>query len=140
METWSSNCDINQQSALIFLGMLFFLNAQLCTSSQQYCFNYHPGDIHACVADVGWITGHSYVVYGPLGNGATSVLFESVPTYPDPGRYWEMVERLKVNQFYGAPTAIRLLLKYDDHYVTKYNRSSLKVLGTGKLFLIFFCL
>lgn len=97
----------------------------------QYCFDYKPGDIYACVADIGWITGHSYVVYGPLCNGATSVLFESTPTYPDPGRYWEMVERLRVNQFYGAPTAIRLLLRYGDHYVKKYDRSSLKVLGTG---------
>ena len=83
------------------------------------------------MADIGWITGHSYVVYGPLANGATSVLFESIPTYPDPGRYWEMVERLKVNQFYGAPTAIRLLLKYGNDFVEKYNRDSLKVLGTG---------
>ena len=82
-----------------------------------------------CVADIGWITGHSYVVYGPLVNGATSVLFESVPTYPDPGRYWETVERLRINQFYGAPTAIRLLMKYDDEFVTKYDLSSLKALG-----------
>lgn len=95
-------------------------------------FKYEVGDIYACVADIGWITGHSYVVYGPLANGATSVLFESVPTYPDPGRYWEMVERLKVNQFYGAPTALRLLLKYSNDYVEKYNRDSLKVLGTGE--------
>ena len=73
------------------------------------------------------------MVYGPLANGATSVLFESVPTYPDPGRYWEMVERLNINQFYGAPTAIRLLLKYGDEFVTKYNRDSLKILGTGLL-------
>lgn len=97
----------------------------------QHVFKYEVGDIYACVADIGWITGHSYVVYGPLANGATSVLFESIPTYPDPGRYWEMVERLKVNQFYGAPTAIRLLLKYGDDFVKKYNRDSLKVLGTG---------
>lgn len=94
-------------------------------------FGYEPGDIFSCVADIGWITGHSYVVYGPLSNGATSVLFESIPTYPDPGRYWEMVERLKINIFYGAPTAIRLLLKYGNDWVEKYDRSSLKVLGTG---------
>ena len=98
----------------------------------QYVFKYEVGDIYACVADIGWITGHSYVVYGPLANGATSVLFESVPTYPDPGRYWEMVERLKVNQFYGAPTAIRLLLKFGNEFVEKYNRDTLKVLGTGR--------
>lgn len=97
----------------------------------QYVFDYHPGDIFGCVADIGWITGHTYVVYGPLSNGATTVLFESTPTYPDPGRYWEMVERLRVNQFYGAPTAIRLLLKSSNSYVTKYDRSSLKLLGTG---------
>jgi acyl-coenzyme A synthetase/AMP-(fatty) acid ligase len=94
-------------------------------------FGYEPGDIFSCVADIGWITGHSYVVYGPLSNGATSVLFESIPTYPDPGRYWETVERLKINQFYGAPTAIRLLLKYGDDWVKKYDRSSLRILGTG---------
>ena len=94
-------------------------------------FGYEPGDIFSCVADIGWITGHSYVVYGPLSNGATSVIFESVPTYPDPGRYWETVERLKINQFYGAPTAIRLLLKYEEDWVKKYDRSSLRVLGTG---------
>ena len=95
-------------------------------------FGYEAGDIFSCVADIGWITGHSYVIYGPLSNGATSVVFESIPTYPDPGRYWETVERLKINQFYGAPTAIRLLLKYEDDWVKKYDRSSLRVLGTGK--------
>lgn len=98
--------------------------------THKYVFDYHPGDIFGCVADIGWITGHTYVVYGPLSNGATTVLFESTPTYPDPGRYWEMVERLRVNQFYGAPTAIRLLLKSSNSYVTKYDRSSLKLLGT----------
>ncbi|CAH3040949.1 unnamed protein product [Porites lobata] len=98
--------------------------------THKYVFDYQPGDIFGCVADIGWITGHSYVVYGPLSNGATTVLFESTPTYPDPGRYWEMVERLRVNQFYGAPTALRLLLKSSNSYVTKYDRSSLKLLGT----------
>lgn len=73
-------------------------------------------------------------MYGPLANGATSVLFESVPTHPDPGRYWETVERLKINQFYGAPTAIRLLLKYGNRIVKKHDRSSLKVLGSGRFF------
>ncbi|XP_059576246.1 acetyl-coenzyme A synthetase 2-like, mitochondrial [Alligator mississippiensis] len=98
--------------------------------THKYVFDYQQGDIFGCVADIGWITGHSYVVYGPLCNGATSVLFESTPTYPDPGRYWETVQRLKINQFYGAPTAIRLLLKYGDQWVKKYDRSSLKTLGS----------
>ncbi|XP_030854852.1 acetyl-coenzyme A synthetase 2-like, mitochondrial [Strongylocentrotus purpuratus] len=97
--------------------------------THKFVFDYQPGDVYACVADVGWITGHSYVVYGPLSNGATTVLFESIPTYPDPGRYWEMVERLKINQIYVAPTAVRLLLKSGDSYVTKYDRSTLRTLG-----------
>uniref|UniRef100_A0AAR2KWY1 Acetyl-coenzyme A synthetase n=1 Tax=Pygocentrus nattereri TaxID=42514 RepID=A0AAR2KWY1_PYGNA len=98
--------------------------------THQYVFDYSPGDVFGCVADIGWITGHSYVVYGPLSNGATTVLFESTPVYPDPGRYWETVQRLRINQFYGAPTAIRLLLKYDETWVTKYDRTSLKTLGS----------
>ncbi|XP_058844015.1 acetyl-coenzyme A synthetase 2-like, mitochondrial [Acipenser ruthenus] len=98
--------------------------------THRYVFNYHDGDVFGCVADIGWITGHSYAVYGPLCNGGTTVLFESTPVYPDPGRYWETVERLRINQFYGAPTAIRLLLKYGDQWVKKYDRSSLKTLGS----------
>ncbi|XP_011748081.2 acetyl-coenzyme A synthetase 2-like, mitochondrial isoform X2 [Macaca nemestrina] len=97
---------------------------------EQLVFDHRPGDIFGCVADIGWITGHSYVVYGPLCNGATSVLFESTPVYPNAGRYWETVERLKINQFYGAPTAVRLLLKYGDAWVKKYDRSSLRTLGS----------
>ncbi|XP_058893571.1 acetyl-coenzyme A synthetase 2-like, mitochondrial isoform X2 [Kogia breviceps] len=97
---------------------------------EQFVFDYRPGDVFGCVADIGWITGHSYVVYGPLCNGATSVLFESTPVYPDAGRYWEMVQRLKINQFYGAPTAFRLLLKFEDSWVKKYDRSSLRTLGS----------
>ena len=85
------------------------------------------------MADIGWITGHTYVVYGPLANGTTSLLFESTPTYPDPGRYWEMVERLRVNQLYLAPTALRLLLGRGDEWVTKYDRSTLKKLGCGEM-------
>ena len=104
-----------------------------CDLCFQFVFDYQPGDIFGCMADIGWITGHSYVVYGPLSNGATSVLFESTPTYPDPGRYWETVQRLGINQFYGSPTAIRLLLRYDDSYVDKYDLSSLKSLGCGKI-------
>jgi len=99
--------------------------------TQKQAFSYFDNnDVFGCVADIGWITGHTYVVYGTLMNGGTSVLFESSPTYPDPGRYWETVERLKINQFYGSPTAIRLLIKYGDEWVKKYDRSSLKTLGS----------
>ncbi|CAI5655101.1 unnamed protein product [Oreochromis niloticus] len=98
--------------------------------THQYVFDYRDGDVFGCVADVGWITGHSYVVYGPLCNGATTVLFESTPVYPNPGRYWETVERLRISQFYGAPTALRLLLKYGESWVKKYDRSSLRTLGS----------
>jgi len=98
--------------------------------THKFVFDYHPGDIFACVADIGWITGHSYVVYGPLCNGATTVLFESIPTFPDAGRYWDMVQRHKVNSFYTAPTAIRMLMRYGDSYPKKYDLSSLRVLGT----------
>ncbi|KAM8832713.1 acetyl-coenzyme A synthetase 2-like, mitochondrial isoform 2-T2 [Spinachia spinachia] len=98
--------------------------------THKYVFSHRDGDVFGCVADIGWITGHSYCVYGPLANGGTTVLFESTPVYPDPGRYWEMVQRLKINQFYGAPTAVRLLLKYGDQWVHKYDRSSLRTLGS----------
>jgi len=93
-------------------------------------FDYREGDVFGCVADIGWITGHTYVVYGPLLNGAATVLFESTPLYPDAGRYWETVQRLKINQSYGAPTAIRLLMKYEEDFVRKYDRSSLRTLGS----------
>ncbi|XP_025027595.1 acetyl-coenzyme A synthetase 2-like, mitochondrial isoform X2 [Python bivittatus] len=98
--------------------------------THKHVFDLKQDDIFGCVADIGWITGHSYVVYGPLCNGSTTVLFESTPVYPDPGRYWETVERLKINQFYCAPTALRLLLKYGNEYVKKYDRSSLTTLGS----------
>ncbi len=98
--------------------------------THQYTFDYHEGDIFWCTADVGWVTGHSYIVYGPLANGATTVMFEGVPTYPDAGRFWEVCERLKVNQFYTAPTAIRALMAHGDEPVKKYDLSSLKLLGT----------
>jgi acetyl-CoA synthetase len=98
--------------------------------THKYVFDYKDGDIYACVADIGWVTGHSYVVYGPLLNGATTVLFESIPNYPDSGRYWEMVERLKINQFYTAPTAIRAIQRDGDEFVKKYDRSSLRILGS----------
>lgn len=106
----------------------YLLGASL---TQQLVFDYRQNDVFGCLADIGWITGHSYVVYGPLCNGATSVLFESTPTYPDPSRYWETVQRLKINQLYLAPTAIRLLIKYGNEFVQKYDRSSLKTLGSG---------
>ena len=93
-------------------------------------FDLAEGDVFACVADCGWITGHTYVVYGPLLNGSTTFLFESTPVYPDEGRYWDMIQRHKITQFYTAPTAIRLLMKYDDDVPKKYDLSSLKILGS----------
>ncbi len=93
-------------------------------------FQYRENDVYWCTADIGWITGHSYIVYGPLANGATTVMFEGVPSYPDWGRFWEIVEKHKVNQFYTAPTAIRALAKQNMEFVEKYDLSSLKVLGT----------
>lgn len=100
------------------------------TATHKYVFDLREDDVYFCAADVGWITGHTYVVYGPLSNGATTVLFESIPTYPDAGRYWDIIERHKVNIFYTAPTAIRALAKEDDSFVSKYDTSSLRVLGT----------
>ena len=93
-------------------------------------FQYNDGDIYWCTADIGWVTGHSYIVYGPLLTGATTVMFEGIPTWPDAGRFWEIVDKYKVNQFYTAPTAIRALLAQGDEYVTKHDLSSLTVLGT----------
>jgi acetyl-CoA synthetase len=93
-------------------------------------FQYQEGDVYWCTADIGWITGHSYIVYGPLAAGATTVMFEGVPTYPDAGRFWQVCEKLKVNQFYTAPTAIRALMAQGDEWVEKYDLSSIKVLGS----------
>jgi acetyl-CoA synthetase len=98
--------------------------------THQYTFDYHEGDVFWCTADVGWVTGHSYIVYGPLANGATTVMFEGVPTYPDAGRFWEVVAKHKVNQFYTAPTAIRALMAKGDSFVEGHDLSSLKLLGT----------
>ncbi|MCA9831356.1 MAG: acetate--CoA ligase [Dehalococcoidia bacterium] len=95
-----------------------------------YTFDYREGDIFCCAADVGWITGHSYIVYGPLANGATSVVFESIPTHPDAGRYWDMIDRLGINIFYTAPTALRALMREGDEPVKRYKRTSLRVLGS----------
>jgi acetyl-CoA synthetase len=96
----------------------------------HYVFDYRPGEIFWCTADVGWVTGHSYVVYGPLANGATSLMFEGVPNHPDFSRFWDMVERHKVNIFYTAPTAIRALAREGEAPVKKHDRSSLRILGT----------
>ncbi len=98
--------------------------------THEYIFNYNDGDIYWCTADIGWITGHSYIIYGPLANGATTLMFEGVPNYPDFSRFWRIVDKHKVNIFYTAPTAIRALMREGDDYVTKTNRSSLKLLGT----------
>lgn len=98
--------------------------------THKYIFNDKPGDIYWCTADVGWVTGHSYVVYGPLANGATTLMFEGIPTYPSVSRFWEVVEKHKVNTFYTAPTAIRALMANGDEPVTSVDRSSLKLLGS----------
>ncbi|MCE2406117.1 MAG: acetate--CoA ligase [Pseudomonadales bacterium] len=98
--------------------------------THKYVFDYHDGDIYWCTADVGWITGHSYIVYGPLANGATTLVFEGVPTYPDAGRCWDVVDKHQVNIFYTAPTAIRQLMSQGDNFVTRSSRASLQLLGT----------
>ncbi|BBL72094.1 acetate--CoA ligase [Methylogaea oryzae] len=98
--------------------------------SHKYIFDYHDGDIYWCTADVGWVTGHSYIVYGPLCNGATTLMFEGVPTYPDAGRFWQVVDKHRVNIFYTAPTAIRALMGVGDDWVKKADRSSLRLLGS----------
>jgi len=98
--------------------------------THEYTFDYHEGDIYWCTADVGWVTGHSYIIYGPLANGATSLMFEGVPNYPDASRFWQVCEKHKVNQFYTAPTAIRALMGAGNEYVEKCDLSSLRILGT----------
>jgi acetyl-CoA synthetase len=99
-------------------------------ATHKYIFDYHDGDVFWCTADIGWVTGHSYIVYGPLANGATSVMFEGVPTYPNPDRFWEVVAKHKVNQFYTAPTAIRALMAQGPQWPAKHDLSSLKLLGS----------
>ena len=113
-------------------GMVHSCGGYMVYSSYSFknVFNYNEGDIYWCTADIGWITGHSYIVYGPLLNGATTLMFEGVPSYPDFGRFWAICEKYKVNQFYTAPTAIRALAKHPLELVNKYDLSSLKVLGT----------
>ena len=113
-------------------GMVHSCGGYMVYSSYSFknVFNYNDGDIYWCTADIGWITGHSYIVYGPLLNGATTLMFEGVPSFPDFGRFWAICEKYKVNQFYTAPTAIRALAKHPVELVNKYNLDSLKVLGT----------
>ena len=113
-------------------GMVHSCGGYMVYSSYSFknVFDYNDDDIYWCTADIGWITGHSYIVYGPLLNGATTLMFEGVPSYPDFGRFWQICEKYKVNQFYTAPTAIRALAKHPVELVNKYDLSSLKVLGT----------
>jgi acetyl-CoA synthetase len=96
----------------------------------KYAFDYHDGDVFWCTADVGWVTGHSYCLYGPLANGATTLLFEGIPTYPDASRFWLVCDKHQVNTFYTAPTAIRALMGAGDEFVTRSSRSSITLLGT----------
>jgi acetyl-CoA synthetase len=98
--------------------------------THQYVFDYHEGDIYWCTADVGWVTGHSYIVYGPLSNGATTLMFEGVPNYPTVSRFWEVIDKHKVNIFYTAPTAIRALMRDGEEPVKKTSRGSLRLLGS----------
>ena len=99
-------------------------------TTHKYIFDYHEDDIYFCAADIGWITGHSYIVYGPLANGATTLMFESIPTYPNPDRYWQVIEKWKVNQFYTAPTAIRAIAAAGEEWPNKYKLESLRILGS----------
>jgi len=101
-----------------------------CAITHKYTFDYHDGDVFWCTADVGWVTGHSYIVYGPLANGAITLVFEGIPTWPDASRFWKVIDKHQVNIFYTAPTAIRALMRVGDEPVTKTSRKSLKILGT----------
>ena len=98
--------------------------------THKYVFDYHDGEVYWCTADVGWVTGHTYIIYGPLCNGAVTLMFEGVPTYPDAGRFWQVVDKHRVNVFYTAPTALRALMGQGDDFVKKHDRSSLRVLGS----------
>ncbi|QRN81725.1 MAG: acetate--CoA ligase, partial [Nocardiopsis sp. BM-2018] len=105
----------------------YLLGASL---THHYVFDYQDGEVYWCTADVGWVTGHSYIVYGPLANGAITLMFEGVPTYPDAGRFWDVVDKHQVSIFYTAPTAIRALMGQGDEFVKRSSRSSLRLLGT----------
>jgi acetyl-CoA synthetase len=98
--------------------------------THEYVFDYREGEVYWCTADVGWVTGHSYILYGPLANGATTLMFEGVPNYPDPSRFWHVVDKHKVSIFYTAPTAIRALMREGEDYVRRTDRHSLRLLGT----------
>ncbi len=113
-------------------GVLHTLGGYLTyvTHTFKSIFDWHEGDVYWCTADIGWVTGHSYIVYGPLSAGATTLMFEAIPTYPDAGRFWQIVEKYKVTQFYTAPTAIRALMKFGDKWPNKYDLTSLNLLGT----------
>ena len=145
MENASADCpaeEMNAEDPLFILytsgstgkpkGVLHTTGGYMVYASMthQYVFDYHDGDVYWCTADVGWVTGHSYIIYGPLANGAITLMFEGVPTYPDASRFWQVVEKHKVNIFYTAPTAIRALMREGDEPVTKTDRSSLRLLGS----------
>ena len=145
LETVSAECPVepmNAEDPLFILytsgstgkpkGVLHTTGGYLvyAAMTQKYVFDYHDGDIYWCTADVGWVTGHSYIVYGPLANGATTLMFEGIPTYPDASRFWQVVDKWKVNIFYTAPTAIRSLMGAGDALVKKWSRSSLRILGS----------
>ena len=100
--------------------------------THEYVFDYRDGEVYWCTADVGWVTGHSYIVYGPLANGATTLMFEGVPNYPDPSRFWQVVDKHNVSIFYTAPTAIRALMREGEDYVRQTSRKSLRLLGHGR--------
>ena len=145
METASEDCppeEMDAEDPLFILytsgstgkpkGVLHTTGGYLlyATITHKYIFDYHDGDIYWCTADIGWVTGHSYIVYGPLCNGATTLMFEGVPTYPDASRFWQVIDKHQVNIFYTAPTAIRALMAQGDDFVKRTSRSSLRVLGS----------
>ncbi|CAL1543210.1 unnamed protein product [Lymnaea stagnalis] len=145
MKTADKNCDpewVDAEDPLFMLytsgstgkpkGVLHTVAGYMlyAAATTKYVFDLQPDDIYWCTADIGWITGHTYVCYGPLGNGVSGIIFEGTPFYPDAGRFWAVIEKYKVTKFYTAPTAIRSLMKFEDNFVTKYNRSSLRILGT----------
>ncbi|WP_446811288.1 acetate--CoA ligase [Methylomonas sp. 2BW1-5-20] len=145
MQTASSDCEpvmMDAEDPLFILytsgstgqpkGVLHTTGGYLlyAAMTHKYVFDYQEGDVYWCTADIGWITGHSYVLYGPLCNGATSLMFEGVPTYPHPDRFWQVIDKHRVNIFYTAPTAIRALMAQGDDFVTRTKRSSLRILGS----------